>query len=71
MRTKNLSHKLQKIVAQAKIKGSLKAKTKAWRTANNVGQSQQKRVHVLICACVLLLYIISTQFYVFLRVHEQ
>ena len=72
MHTKNLPHNTQIIAAQAKINGSARAKTKkAWQNAKNAGQSQRKRVYVLICACVLLLCLIGAQIYVFLYVHKQ
>ena len=72
MHAKNLPHNTQKFAAQAKINGSARAKTKkAWQNAKNAGQSQRKRVYVLICACVLLLCLIGVQIYAFLYVHKQ
>ena len=72
MHAKNLPHNTQKFAAQAKINGSARAKTKkAWQNAKNAGQSQRKRVYVLICACVLLLCLIGAQIYAFLYVHKQ
>ena len=72
MHAKNLSHNTQIIAAQAKINGSARSKTKkAWQNAKNAGQSQRKRVYVLICACVLLLCLIGAQIYAFLHVYKQ
>ena len=72
MCAKNLKHNAQKINAQAKINGSAQAKTKkAWQNAKNAGQSQRKRVYVLICACVLLLCLAGTQIFAFFHMHKQ
>ena len=50
--------------AQAKNKANARAKTeKTWQLASETGQSQLKRVWVLLGVCVLLLCIISTQIY--------
>ena len=72
MHAKNLPHNTQIFAAQAKIKGSARAKTKkVWQNARNAGQSHRKRVYVLICACVLLLCLIGAQIYAFLYMHKQ
>ena len=58
--------------AQAKNKASARAKTeKAWHLASETGQSQIKRVWVLLGVCVLLLCIISTQIYAWWKFQMQ
>ena len=72
MCAKNLKHNAQKINTQAKINGSAQAKTKkAWQNAKNAGLSQRKRVYVLICACVLLLCLVSTQIFAFFHMQKR
>ena len=72
MHAKNLPHNAQKFAAQANIKGSAREKTKkAWQQAKNAGQNPNKRVHVLIYACVLLLCIVSAQICTLTYVYKQ
>ena len=62
MNTQKINAPPKKFAAQANNKGSARAKTKkAWHLVSETGQSQLKRVWVLLGVCVLLLCIISTQ----------
>ena len=72
MHAKNLPHSTQKFAAQAEIKGSAWEKTKkAWQGAKNAGQNPNKRVYVLIYACVLLLCLVITQMCVLTYLYKQ
>ena len=72
MNTQKFAPTHQKFVSQAKNKDSARAKTKkAWHLVSKKGQSQTKRVGVLVSICVLLLCIISAEIYACANLHTQ